>query len=103
MHKRKITVGREWIGREDRSRAGKIVCKHLLLCRSGSEGSTHGNSVRTEKKSYQKSSDGYLHVFIEHSSVDWVDGSAVESFATWSAISFPGIFWWPGTQRKRTS
>jgi len=27
----------------------------------------------------------------------------VESFARVSAISIPGIFWWPGTQRKRIS
>ena len=34
----------------------------------------------------------------------WIgDGLAVEIFANWSAISFPGMFWWPGTQRKGTS
>jgi len=29
--------------------------------------------------------------------------SAVDSYSSLSAISFPGIFWWPGTQRKRIS
>jgi len=69
MHKRKITVGMDMQRRQQQGRKDCFVnvsfCVRLIVKVSRME-------TVSVQKSYQKSSDGYLHVSREHSSIGWV-------------------------------